>query len=261
MLLEDESTWPADVLHFIEQRRELFDDWEGPASEARDRNRKPGEVSRGPRFPAKAYDKAIYGLCSKLRQHTLGPGFHCTRLTDDEIEKILQSGMQLQNAASLRNRIQALQTAGLIDMRSASAFSASNSADDSNRAGLIWFCFFQPHLAGESGISGLLRHWGGEALYRWHERDASRCTLLQRLGTPCIVVADIRISCLSKNSSLSTKLVRRYFQNRGGDIREEVDHEDYTKSPVPTDAIRRIVRFPEPEFIQLTRCDTWRENL
>lgn len=261
MLVEDESTWPADVVHFIERRRELFDDWNGPAAEARVRSRKPGEMSRGPHFPPKAYDEAIYGLCSKLRQYTLESGFHCTRLTDGEIEKILQSGMQLQNAASLRDRIQALQAAGLIDMSSASAFVASNSADDSNRAGMIWFCFFQPHLAGESGISALLRYWGGEALYRWHIRDVNRRTLLQRLGAPCVVVADIRIACLSKNSSLCTRLVRRYFQNRGGDIREEVEHEDFTKSTVPADAIQRIVRYPEPEFMKLTRCETWHEHL
>lgn len=202
----------------------------------------------------------VLALERLLRPHTLESGYHCTRLTDAEIDSILQTGMQLQNADSLRRRIQTLHAAGLIDDTAASEFTNSNSADDANRAGMIWFCFFPPRVAGESGVGSLVRYWGGEALYRWHWKGA-RGALLQRIGIPCIVVADVPIADINQNSSLSTRFVRRYFQNRGGDIREEVDHEGYAISPLPAATIRRIIRFPDPEFLRLTGCDTWREGL
>jgi hypothetical protein len=259
MVLDDESTWPRDVVRFIDRRRDLFDDWEGPTAEARIRDISPGDHSNGPRFSARQYDEAVLALRRILQPYTLQSGYHCTRLTDAEIDTILRNGMALQNAASLRRRVQALQGAGLIDADSAAEFEKSNSADDANRAGMIWFCFFPPRIAGESGIGSLLRNWGGEALYRWHPKGERRA-LLQRIGTPCIVVADVPIADLNENSSLSTRFVRRYFKNRGGDIREEVDHEGYARSPLSAETIRRIVRFPDPEFLRLTGCDTWREG-
>jgi hypothetical protein len=84
---------------------------------------------------------------------------------------------------------------------------------------------------------------------------------LERIGASSIIVADLPIAHLNQHSALSTKLIRRYFQNCGADIHEDIHHEGYTASPVPAEAIRRIVRFPEPEFIRLTRCDTWRVGL
>jgi hypothetical protein len=257
MLLHHESTWPSDVVQFIDRHCDLFDDWEGPTAEARIRDNGLGDHSCGHRFSARQYDEAVFALRRMLQPHTLESGYHCARLTDAEIDSILRNGMQLQNSTSLRRRVEVLQAAGLVDDASAAEFLKLNSADDTNRAGMIWFCFFPPRIAGESGIESLLRHWGGEALYRWHRKGA----LLQRIGTPCIVVADVPIADLNENSSLSTRLVRRYFQNRGRDIREEVDHEGYTRSPLSAEAIRSIVRFPDPEFLRLTGCDTWREGL
>lgn len=60
---------------------------------------------------------------------------------------------------------------------------------------------------------------------------------------------------------LKVRLIRRYFQNRGGRIREEVDLEAYAVVSLPRRVIRRIVRFREPEFIDLTKCDKWRVAL
>lgn len=210
--------------------------------------------------PANVYDEAINGLEQLLQPYTLEFGFHCTRLTDAEADTIRREGMKLQNAASLRARIQSLVSSRLIDEETAHAFSNSNSADESNRAGMTWFCFFPPHRAGQGGIERFFRYWGGEALYLWHQRDSARRAVLERIGTPSIVIADLPIRHLN-NSFLSTKIVLRYFQNRGFDTREDLDHEGYTTSPVPPDAIHRIVRFPEPDFIRLTQCDTWQPGL
>lgn len=261
MLLDDETTWPREVVRFIEENRALFDDWHRPASEARERDRKPGDHSSGPRFPWQQHDHAVGRLGALLKPHTLEPGYHCTRLTDPELEAIRTGGMRLQNAKLLADRIRVLEQEGVIDAEAAVALIGDNQADAANRAGMLWFCFFPPHLAGESGIEIFLRYWGGEALSRSHYQDSVRGPLLRPIGRPCLVVADVPIAGLSEVFGLSVKLIRRYFLNRGGRIAEEIDHEGFATTALPASSIRRIVCFPEPEFVDLTKCGTWRRPL
>jgi hypothetical protein len=93
MDLNDENTWPDDLLAHLERERSLFLDWESGNS---------GTVS-GPQ-----YDAASERLRAVLKRYTLH-GYHCTRLATSEIGNILARGMQPPNSAMLRGRIQALQ--------------------------------------------------------------------------------------------------------------------------------------------------------
>jgi hypothetical protein len=261
MKLDDESTWPAEIVRFIGMNQELFDDWYGPTAESRDRRRRPGEHWIGPRFSGRDHDQAVNQFLRLLVPHTLESGFHCTRLTQKEIESIRGGGMQLQNSKTLRARIADLKSVGLIDNGVATIFSDLNSADDDNRAAMIWFCFFSPHRAGEGGIERLLRYWGGEALHRWHEDGTETSSLLKRIGTPSVVVADVPIRLLEKGSSLVETLVRLYFENRGLRTAQSIRYETFTRFPLPAEAIRRVVSFPDAEFLDLTGCSSWRRTL
>jgi hypothetical protein len=68
--------------------------------------------------------------------------------------------MQLPNVTVLEARIGALQAAALIDASTAKRLIAANQAHEANRANLIWFCFFPPRSAGQSGVGSLLGYWG-----------------------------------------------------------------------------------------------------
>src|SRR5437868_2274958 len=142
----DERTWPADVLAYLEQNHKLFLDGEN----------RTGSV-RGPQ-----YDQALQGLRAVLSRHH-PHGYHCTRLTRAEIDHVISYGMQLPNAAMLRARVRAVRDHGLIEASVAKRLIEENQADESNRMSRIWFCFFPPCIAGQSGIESLLRFCGGEA--------------------------------------------------------------------------------------------------
>jgi hypothetical protein len=195
MEFNDESTWPADVLEYLEKHHSLLLAWA-----------KRGEGPMPCPVMPEHYDRALNGLRRVLNNHALH-GYHCTRLTEAEIEHIKPNGMQLPNGAMLKRRIEALEAAGLISTEIARALVAENSADDENRAGKLWFCFFPPYLGGENGIESLLRYWGGEALYRWHDRHPERGPILASIGIPCLVEADIPIASLNEISFLENKAV------------------------------------------------------
>ena len=89
IVLADESTWPADLLDYLEANRAVFYGWETQACAGL----------------APAYDRAVYGLRELLWRHLLH-GYHCARLTDAEIGHIEKYGLQLPNDAMLRQRIE-----------------------------------------------------------------------------------------------------------------------------------------------------------
>jgi hypothetical protein len=247
MDLNDEKTWPAEVLAYLEHHHDVFWAWE-------DRSGRSGTVS-GPQ-----YDRALYGLRAVLNDYTLH-GYHCTRLTTAEIGHIMSQGMQPPNAAMLRGRIQVLLDSAVIDAAVARRLMQTNQADEANRANRIWFCFFAPHLAGESGIGDLLGFWGGEALYNSHDRDSETGPILARIGTPCLVEADVPIASLPGPGGLDMKVARQYVIWRGFKTSEPVEHEDRAQAPIAAKSIRRIIQFPEPDFRALTGYNTWKRPL
>lgn len=205
------------------------------------------------------YDAAIYGLCDALQPYSL-IGLHCTRLTEQEIEHIIAHGMQLPNGAMLAARIDRLVADGVITAEVAERLTADNGADEPSRANKLWFCFFRPGIAGESGIGSFFRFWGGEALYRSHDGVAVTGVALARIGIPCLIDAEVPISSLRSPTGLAFKIVRRYLIYRGYETSEPVDHEDHAVVAIPANLIRRIIRYPEPEFLELTGSEGWRDT-
>ncbi len=243
------SAWPGDVLDYLGRHHALFLDWE---------TGKPGISSSYERAleRAKAYDRAIYGLRDALQPYAI-TGWHCTRLTQTEVATIILTGMHLPDATMLTRRIDALLNDGLLTGTIATRLKNENQAYDVNRAGMVWFCFFPPRLTGESGIERLFRHWGGEALYNSHEDDPETGVAIASIGVPCVVEADVPIANLEPAGGLDFKVVRRFLIHRGHRTREPIDHEDHIIRPLPAQNIRRVICFPDPEFIRLIGCDSW----
>lgn len=245
MILYDETTWPIDVLNCIEKHQDIFRGWE---------QRRIGQLSTM-EISGYKYDDAVNDLRSVLSKHTLR-GFHCTRLTEVEIGEIINHGMTPQNATSLSERINKLLISNIIDTRISRRLKSENQADEDNRAGMIWFCFFPPHKAGQDGIERFFRSWGGEALYNSHEEDDETGHILREIGIPCVIEADVPIAG-SPHSFLEEKMTRTFLIKRGLNTPECIDYEGYSSVHIPVQNIRQIFRFPEAGFMNLTNADKW----
>lgn len=234
------ESWPVELLSFLDAHHHLFLDWEtGPET-----------------VDAKAYDEAVYALSDALVPYAIR-GWHCTRLTNEEIAHIIAEGLQLPDASMLCRRIDALIKADVLEPQIADALKARNQAHESNRAGMVWFCFFAPRMVGESGIQRFFRHWGGEALYNSHERDPTISPRLRAIGTPCLVEADVPIASLERHGGLDCKIVRRFLAYHGFHTTDPLLHVDGIMRPLAASSICRIIRFPEADFLTLTDCSDW----
>ena len=234
------TTWPGALCAFLENHHELFLRWET----------KQGGVS------AQMFDKAIVDLSSVLLRYEI-IGWHCTRLREMEINEISHNGMQLPNAAMLARRIDAVVEANGLAPDVARLLKSRNQADEDNRAGMVWFCFYPPRRAGEGGIGRFFRHWGGEALYNLHEPDSVSSPAISCIGTPCLVEANVPIASLAKHSGPELNIVRRFLVSRGQPAQGSTDYNGRIVQRLPAANIRRIVRFPDPDFLELTGCSEW----
>lgn len=238
--LDQPATWPRALCAYLEDHDELFLRWEN----------KQGDVS------AQMFDKAIVGLSNVLRPYEI-IGWHCTRLTDMEINEISHNGMGLPDEAMLARRIDAVVEANGLPLDVARLLKSRNQADEDNRAGMVWFCFYPPRKAGEGGIGRFFRHWGGEALYNLHETDSVSSPAISCIGTPCLVEANVPIVFLAKHSGPELNVARRFLISRGELAHASTDYDGRIVVRLPAENIRRIVRFPDPDFLKLTGCSEW----
>ncbi|WP_417393187.1 hypothetical protein [Gimesia sp.] len=261
MILAQVETWPAPLLEYLESQSEILLAHARHDCETMNAYLAPKKIhiptAMMPRNPHKRAREDVAQTIHDLLQSTTLRGWHCTRLTKHEVEQITTQGMQLPNLQILHDRIRRVQAAHMLEDQIAQRLIDENEADDSNRKGMIWFCFFEPRLAGQSGIERFFRRWGGEVLYNSHECDPHTGKVLQLVGRPYINEADILISSFGRNTYLSDKVIFRYLLSRGFNTGQELEHEDKSYEPIPAASIVRFVIHGEPEFAALTDCDSW----
>ena len=256
MLLNDQSTWPEDVVECLERHRanlEAYDEVDRQHEaevQSGDYDIEKIKINGNPHFGD--YENAKSDVLLQLQNHQL-TGWHCTKLTDFEIDSIRSLGMRLPNGALLLERIDLLCQQGSIDEPFAAKLKSKHLADDDNRKDRIWFCFFHPCRESQGGIERFFRYWGGESLYRCHERDDEARAHLMKTGTPVVVEAAVPVSSFG-TSFLGQHVLRRFLRPEG-DHGEEF--EACAKSPIAREQISRIILFGTKEFDELTGCQGW----
>lgn len=230
-----------DVSNFLETNFKRFQGWECDCCT---------------RSSPSSYDSLVEELRDILRRHSL-IGYHCTRLTKEEIESIRVSGMVLQNSESLDARIDRLLHDNLIDAEVACRLKGRNQADDDNRSHKLWFCFYNPSIASESGIGRFFRSWGGEALYNSHESDPYTGKVLRTIGTPCIIKVNVPIESMKESKFPDGAMARVLLSNYNHQLRIPIEHGGYSIKNIPVERIIEIIEHPSKEFNELAKCDGW----
>jgi hypothetical protein len=179
-------------------------------------------------------------------------------LTREEIEGLRVSGLILQNSASLNSRIDTLLQDNIVSHEIAELLKSRNQSNDSNRVNKLWFCFFEPYLAGECGIGRFFRSWGGEALYSLHEDNPITGEVLRSIGIPCIVKANIPIASMNESKYPTGAMARVLLQQDGHRIRIPIEHEGYSVQNILPSHIVEIFEYPSQIFHELTKCNEWR---
>ncbi|MDA3788329.1 MAG: hypothetical protein PF503_07515 [Desulfobacula sp.] len=239
------ETWPKEVRQFLDNNYHDFIGWECEG--------------QGQSSPSQ-YDQLIYSFRNVLKGFSL-LGYHCTKLTREEISAVKSEGMQLQNQNTLSARIDSLQKIGVIDELVAMSLKNNNQSGETDRANMLWFCFFEPNIEGESGIGRFFRSWGGEALYNSHEGNQTTGTLLLQIGVSCVIQASVPMQYMPDNRLPCENFIRSYLKHKGYKIDNAIEAEGYINQPLPASYISDIHEYPSAEFFALTGCEHWRSPI
>jgi hypothetical protein len=258
--LDDERSWPSTLLAALEKHEcvlRAYEEFE---------NKRHDDSAWGPTYvpmalrPSNPHQSERRQVLESLdlcfsAGYSLR-GFHCTRLTDVEVDIIRREGMTPPDQVMLRRRIEDLRAQGLISDSNAATLCEENYAADQNRAGRIWLIFTASPLKWQSGVESLFRNWGGEALYALHDRDRKMGPLLQSIGVPRIVEAAVPLADLGSYAWIWDVLAKQFLRGRGVPV-SDLDYEARIQSPIPAKNIKRILSRSDPEFETLTGCAGW----
>ncbi len=238
------ETWPEPSLSLLEEHQQFLINFaRGVAAEG----------------SLRQHEKIVAQLAEMLRGHAL-TGWHCTRLADREIDAILVGGMQVPDEGMLLRRIDALVAEGLIPSSPSVSLKAKNEAHQENRK-MVWFCFYPPRRAGKGGISDFFRYWGGESLYNSDVGDPAMAKLLGTIGTACLIEADVPLDLFKNPAGVASAMIQQFLVTRGLLSGESLKLEDRIVRPLPSNAIRQIIRHPSDDFRELTGSNGWKRPI
>lgn len=229
------EAWPSDLIAVLTEHHDAL------------RSREQGPLSGG-------YDAAVYAVADALKPYSI-VGWHCTRLADHEIDDIKASGMVLLDVDFVVRRVDAAIQHGLSSAEQGARLKATNQAAERYRAGMLWFCFFRPAIAGEGGIGDLLRYRGGEAVYNSHDRHPEMGKVIAAIGRPAIVEAEIPIAWCGgdRGVRLAMNVGLRFVIARGTPSADSTEVENNIRQPLPPKLIRKVHVYPDSEFLRLNR--------
>jgi hypothetical protein len=255
ILLDGIDTWPQSLRDLLNSERDLIRSY--LQEEKRIHDLVEGDVLirlRPPKNPhLLRWNSIVETIRQLIRDYSI-IGFHCTRLTETEIQGIRANGLRPLSPAFTQQRIERLVQEGRISPAAAQALIERNESSASNRAGHVCFFHCLSTLRDASGLYRLFRSWGGEAVYYHHEEDSPAREELRRIGTPCIVVGSLRRCDISPIRSLEERIIRVWqSQNDPGAYSQDCDTLVRGRSVPVLDVISRDSLL----FEELTHYSEW----
>jgi hypothetical protein len=258
MVLDNCATWPrcfVDVISAAEKELLSYyqeERWIDKQSESDLRLR-----SLRPQNPYEQVQHATLNAISGSLANVQFIGFHCTRLTVDEIESVKTGGLHPLSVNLVKSRVNTLLEQSNVSESTARTILDRNEAADSCRAGRVCLFHCLSTLRDESGLFRLLRCWGGEAVYFWYEEDPHVFGELATIGTPCIVVASLKPSELIYN--LAERIIKSYlFTIKGYGHERDIDMDSSIKHTVP---VLEVISYNDSRFERLTNCSEWESRI
>jgi len=187
---------------------------------------------------APAFMRLVDEVSGEMNSRTIR-GWHYTRMTDDELERVRSAGLAPSTIQGLRDRLDLRVTAGDFTEAQADAIFAGSPfhGQAASRGGKLYM-IANPEPHDYDGLEGILGHWGGESAYFWQE-DPDILDLLSVTGQAAIIEIAMPMSASEHLASAGSSVVHRFALSLGCSC-ETKDFELYTTQPLPTSAILNV---------------------
>jgi hypothetical protein len=208
-------------------------------------------------YPTNAYaadhQEFIEAVGREMNRRTIR-AWHCTRLVDDEVRNIQETGIYPGTLDTLRQRLEAQAQAGLLTAADVEALYAASLChhreQQPGRLGKFWLTS-DPVRIDDGGVELLLENWGGEATYFWLEDDRLK-KLVAGMGRPRILEVAVPVDKTKQWLSAGRAVVGAFARTLG--CRPEHGGFDlYTFEPLEPAAILAVHTAGETTFKKVGR--------
>lgn len=193
------------------------------------------------------YDAVLGAVDEVIASRTIR-AFHYTRMTDDEVADLHQSGIHLSTPDTLRRRLDALVASGALSRNIANRlYNASPFHNEQRdlRSGKFWMVS-HPVAVDDGKVAPLLERWGGEVVF-FRISDTTLSAALARLGKARIVEIAVPLSA-TRHSYVASEAVIATFGRSCGAIPEKSAFDLYVKAPLPAAAVLTVHTEGEATF-------------
>lgn len=180
-------------------------------------------------------------------------GWHYTRLTDAEVDRLRKGGVDLSSIAAIRARLDAQVEAGAFTAETADALHAASPflrGQDRNRSGQFWMVS-HPRDVDDPDVTLLLGSWGGEGVYFWLA-DPAQKALVASLGRARVVEIAAPLAA-TQHADLAAKAVMAAYSRSLGSRPASHAFDLYVTQPLPASAVLAVHTEAEPSFSRLGR--------
>ncbi|WFU42221.1 hypothetical protein QA640_07025 [Bradyrhizobium sp. CB82] len=195
----------------------------------------------------------VEAVGSEMNRRTIR-AWHYTRLVDNEVRNIQETGIYPGTLDTLRRRLEAQAQAGLLSAADVEALHAASPChhpeQQPGRLGKFWLTS-DPVRIDDGGVKPLLENWGGEATYFWLE-DERLERLVAGMGRPRILEVGVPVEKTNQWLSAGRAVVGTFARTLGC----RPDHgafDLYTMEPLGPAAILAVHTAGESTFKRVGR--------
>lgn len=196
--IEDMDTWPKEFLKLATSNKKLILSYHKALKKID--NACEEDVMKRFLLPKNIYlneyEKLLAELNAILIDYNL-IGYHCTKLTELEINDIKYNGLKVLSSDLITKRFCLAERQGFISSEDASNFLKSTELESvlnhkqGVREGTLWFCSNRSTLREPGMVQSFFEFWGGEAVRRNYKIQEQGMMQLKRIGNPCVVKCSI----------------------------------------------------------------------
>jgi hypothetical protein len=177
--------------------------------------------------------------------------FHYSRMIDEEVEALKETGIVVTSLNFLRERLDRLVGLGHMDQAVADMVHLGSALSDDiqygRRNGMFWVCA-TPIETGDGCVTMLLGSWGGESTY-WTVEDRAIAEVLKTIGRSRII--ELAVPMQVALHSGPSEIARRFVDlrmNQLGLTKKDIATDFYLERNLPPDAVLAVHTRGEDRF-------------
>lgn len=202
------------------------------------------DLHRGPP-PSNPYAFAFYQFTERVILPLVSErsirGWHYTRLTDAEADLLRREGIYPSTLATIRRRLDALVTTGLLSPEQAEELYRGSPfhhpGQTEGRSNKFWMTAF-PLPVSYHGIVPFLESWGGEGVFFWQRNQALR-DAVALIGNPRVIELSVPLKITQHAYSAARAILAHYGRSIGCEP-DGADFELYATQPLSPDSVLAI---------------------